>query len=65
MNENGQKLLTVKEASEYLRLSRAQVYLMISRKELPYTRLSKRRLVIREGDLVNWIERKSVEARFV
>ncbi len=48
------KLLTVREVADMLRLSRSQVYVMVNRKEIPFTRIGKR-ILIRETDLVEWI----------
>ena len=56
MNE----LLTVKQASEYLTLSRSMLYLMIQRREIPHIRLSERRIVIRLADLIAWLEKRKV-----
>ncbi len=53
-------LLTVREASNYLTLSRSMVYLMVQRKEIPHIRLSERRIVIRLADLTTWLEKKKV-----
>jgi len=54
------RMLTVLEASRYLRLSRSQVYLMIQKKMIPHIRLSERRIVIRQSDLIAWLERQRI-----
>ena len=51
------RLYTVAEVARYLRLSRSQVYAMISKNELPIIRVSERRIVVSESDLVAWIQR--------
>ncbi len=51
------RLYTVSEVAKYLRLSRSQVYAMISKNELPIIRVSERRIVVSESDLVAWIQR--------
>jgi excisionase family DNA binding protein len=56
MNE----LLTVKDAAEYLTISRSQLYLLIQQKKIPHVRLSERRIVIRLKDLLEWLEKKTV-----
>jgi len=61
---NGQlpKLLTIAEVASYLRISKSQVYLMVAKKKLPYIRLSERRIVVSEDDLMAFIERqKAIE----
>lgn len=50
------QMLTVPEAARYLRMSRAQVYMMIQQKKIPCIRLSERRVVIRVADLEQWLE---------
>ena len=55
------QFLTVKEAAELLRVSKSQVYLLISQKRFPYIRLSPRRIVIRESDLEAWVDAKKEE----
>src|SRR4030067_2918926 len=46
----------------YLRQSRSQVYAMIQKNELPIIRVSERRIVVSESDLVAWIQKhKSYE----
>jgi len=54
------RMLTVLEASRYLRLSRSQVYLMIQKKLIPHIRLSERRIVIRQSDLIAWLDRQRI-----
>lgn len=49
-------ILTVPEAARYLRISKAQVYFMIQKKQIPHIRLSERRVVIRLADLEAWVE---------
>jgi excisionase family DNA binding protein len=52
------RLFTVTEVAEYLRLSKSQVYAMIQKKELPFIRVSERRIVVSERDLVAWIQKQ-------
>jgi len=45
-----------------LRISKSQVYLMVAKKKLPYIRLSERKIVVSEDDLMAFIERqKAIE----
>lgn len=57
---NGQlpRLLTIGEVANYLRMSKSQVYQMVAKKKLPYIRLSERRIVVSEDDLVAFIQRQ-------
>src|SRR3972149_3313826 len=52
------RLYTVREVAAYLRLSKAQVYAMIQKRELPIIRVSERRIVVSESDLVAWIQKR-------
>jgi excisionase family DNA binding protein len=62
MSEKLDRLMTVSEVAEFLRLSKTQVYGMVSRREIPSIRVSKRRVVIAQSDLVRWIQKqKSME----
>lgn len=56
------QMLTVPEAARFLRMSRAQVYMMIQQKKIPYIRLSERRIVIRFEDLEQWLKSRRQEA---
>lgn len=57
------QMLTVPEAAKYLRMSRAQVYLMIQQRKIPHIRLSERRVVIRVSDLEKWVENRKRDLR--
>ena len=52
------RLLTVAEAAEYLRLSNASVYNLIKQKKLPCIRVSERRIVVMEKDLLAYVQRQ-------
>ncbi len=51
--------LTVPEAARYLRLSKAQLYAMIQRKEIPYVRISEKRIILRMRDLHAWLDQRA------
>ena len=55
------RLYTVREVAEYLRISKSQAYYLVARKEIPSIKVSERRVVIREADLKKWLEIKSEE----
>ena len=52
-------LITIPEAARYLRISRAQAYILAKRKELPVIRISQRRMVVRVKELKKMLEEKS------
>ncbi len=51
--------LTVPEAARYLRLSKAQLYAMIQRKEIPHVRISEKRIILRMRDLHAWLDKRA------
>ena len=57
---NGQlpRLLTIGEVASYLRMSKSQVYTMVAKKKLPCIRLSERRIVVSEEDLMAFLRRQ-------
>jgi len=55
-------MLTVRETAAYLRLSQAQVYVLIKRKQIPHIRLGQKRVVIRRIELEKWLEANSQKA---
>jgi len=52
------RLFTVNEVARYLRLSKSQVYTLIQRNEIPHFRVSERRIVVSESDLITWIQKQ-------
>lgn len=55
------ELLKVSEASKYMKISKALLYQMINRKEIPHIRLSERRVVIKKIELDKWLEARAVK----
>jgi excisionase family DNA binding protein len=53
------KLLTVTEAAELLRLSPGTIYHLISRRVVPCVKLSKRCVRFRQSELERWITDRS------
>jgi len=53
------EMMKVSEAAKYLQVSRALLYIMIQRKEIPFIRLSERRVIIRRIDLDKWLEKRT------
>jgi excisionase family DNA binding protein len=54
------ELLTVKEAAQFLRLSRSQVYVLCQRRELPHIRMGKR-IAIRKDKLIEWMMARALQ----
>lgn len=55
------KVLTVKQVSDFLQISKAKIYLMIQSGKLPYIRLE-RNVRIWQSDLINWLREQTVKA---
>lgn len=53
------KMMTVPEVCEYLQVSRATLYRLLRRCDIPAFRVSKRDWRFSVGDLVDWVERQS------
>ena len=56
-----EKIMTIPEVAEYLKVSKAKVYIMVQRGLIPYIRLD-RNVRIRESDLIRWLEKQTVKA---
>ena len=56
-------ILTVSETAAYLRLSKAQVYILFSQKKLPHIRLGQKRVVVRRDHLEDWLRAQTVLVR--
>ena len=52
-----EEIMTVPEVAEYLKISRAKTYYLLSRKEIPHIRLG-RNVRVRKCDLIKWLEEK-------
>lgn len=59
MDTTADEMLKVAEAARFLKVSKALVYQLISRKKIPHVRLSERRVVIRKSDLMKWVEKRT------
>jgi excisionase family DNA binding protein len=53
------KILTIPQVAEYLQVSKAKIYMMVARGEIPYIRIN-RNVRIRESDLMRWLEKQMV-----
>ena len=53
------RILTIPEVAEYLQLSKAKVYWLVSRKEIPHIRIG-RNVRIKETELAEWLKQQSV-----
>ena len=54
-----QEVLKVVEAAKYMKVSKTLLYELIQKKQIPFTRVSERRIVIRKRDLDEWMEKRS------
>lgn len=63
MEKTMDEMLKVADAAIYLQVSKALLYAMIQRKEIPHIRLSERRVVIRRSDLEKWLEKKTIREK--
>jgi excisionase family DNA binding protein len=54
------KILTIPAVAEYLQVSKAKIYIMIQKKEIPYIRLN-RNVRIRESELIKWLDKQTVK----
>lgn len=65
MKSNGEKpaaidrLLTVRELAEFLRLTPKGVYAMVEARRIPFIRVSNR-VRFRQSDVINWLEENRV-----
>ena len=57
MNETVVKdeIMTVPEVAQYLKISKAKMYYLVSRKQIPHIRLG-RNVRVRKSDLLKWLE---------
>jgi excisionase family DNA binding protein len=53
-------ILTVPEVAEYLKISKAKIYYLIQRKEIPHILIG-RNVRIRESDLMEWLKSRVVK----
>jgi len=51
-----ERLLTIKEVSEFTGLAVGSIYHMVSAKRIPVVRLSRRCIRFRYSDLLDWIQ---------
>lgn len=54
------KILTIPQVSQYLQVSKAKIYAMVQRGEIPYIRLNKN-VRISEKDLIRWLQKQTVK----
>ncbi len=56
-----EKIYTVRELAAYLKISKAQIYSMVSRNEIPHLKIG-RVIRIRQKDLDQWMEERVRQA---
>jgi excisionase family DNA binding protein len=57
-----ERLLNIDELSDMLGVTKATIYSWTSQNKIPHIKLSKRLLKFREGDIVEWISKRSFNA---
>jgi excisionase family DNA binding protein len=55
------KILTIPQVAEYLQISKAKIYMMVKRGQIPCIRIF-RNVRIRESELMKWLEKQTVKA---
>lgn len=56
------KLLTYKDLSQMLNIPMGSLYSMVSRKEIPFIRLTNRTIRFKEEEILKWIDSKHMKA---
>ncbi len=54
------RILTVPEVAQYLKISKSKIYYLINKREIPHIRLQ-RNVRVFESDLLEWLEKKKEE----
>lgn len=57
------KILTVSEVAELLKVSKAKIYLLAQKQRIPHIKID-RNIRIRESDLIMWLEKQTQPALF-
>ncbi len=52
------EILTIPQVARYLKISKAKIYYMVQKKQIPHIRLG-RNVRIRESDLNKWLEKRT------
>ena len=55
---SGDKVFTIPEVADYLKISKSKIYYLVSQKQIPHLRLG-RNVRIRESDLQKWLEHQA------
>ena len=58
------EILTIPEVASYLKLSKAKLYYMVKRQQIPHFRIGERNVRIRKTDLEKWIEANCIGISF-
>ena len=53
-------ILTIPEVAKYLKISKAKIYYMVNRKQLPHIRIGKN-IRVYEYQLIEWLKKQVVE----
>lgn len=57
-----ERIMTVPAVAEYLKMSKAKIYMLIQKKKLPHIKIGKN-VRVKESDLVAWLDKQTEPAK--
>jgi excisionase family DNA binding protein len=54
------EILTIPEVARYLKISKAKIYYLVQRREIPHFKIG-RNVRVRESDLMKWLEKQKAQ----
>ena len=54
-----EKIYTVPEVAEYLKMAKSKIYYLNQRREIPFIKIG-RNVRIKEADLLKWLEKRRI-----
>ena len=54
--------MTVPDVAEYLKISKAKIYVLIKRKQIPHIKIG-RNVRIKESELMKWLDKQTEPAK--
>ena len=61
LNPKFDKLLTIPEVSEYLKVSKSKIYYLASTRQIPIIKIG-RNVRVAENDLIKWLEQQKISS---
>ena len=52
-----EKIMTIPEVAEYLKISKSKIYYLVQKKKIPHIRIQ-RNVRITETDLIDWLKKQ-------